>query len=100
MGSTSSYQGRLAIQSDSVDLVVDLRFEGETLEISTCHESLGRWPMSEVEVSQLNSGIFSIRLGTENVLFAAVDPPGFALQAIPARFRGRHLKGAMRRTMK
>ena len=95
MGLTATYQGRLAVRGDELDLVVDLRFDDETLEVRTRNESLGRWPISEVKVSQLDSGIFSLRLGREEALFAASDPPGFAVQAIPARFRGRHLKGAM-----
>ena len=90
MGSTSVYQGRLAMQSD--DVVVDLRFEDENLEICTPYESLGRWPMSEVEVSQLESGIFALRLGMDEALFAAADPQAFASRAIPAGLRGRHLR--------
>ena len=93
MRSTSSYQGRLAVQDDH--LVVDLRFEDESLEVWTSTESLGRWPISQVEVSQLESGIFSLRLGTDEALFAAADPQGFASRAIPPRLRGRHLRAAM-----
>jgi hypothetical protein len=95
MSSTTTYRGRLTIPGDAFDLVVDLRFENESLEVRTLHESLGRWPISEVHVFQLESGVFSMRLGAEEALFAAADPEGFALRAIPARFRGRHLRTAV-----
>ena len=93
MGATSTFQGRLAVQGD--DLVVDLRFEGENLEVCTTNESLGRWHLAEVQVSQLDSGIFSLRLGADEALFAAADPQGFASRAIPTRLRGRHLRAAI-----
>ncbi len=100
VGSTSTYQGRLAVQGDDLDMVVDLRFDDETLEVRTQNESLGRWPISEVQVSQLDSGIFALRLGTDEALFAAADPRGFASKAIPARFRGRHLRSAVSPNLK
>ena len=90
MGATATFQGRLAVESE--DLLVDLRFEGENLEVRTENESLGRWPISDVQVVQLDSGIFSLRLGTDEALFAASDPHGFASTAIPTRFLGRHLR--------
>jgi hypothetical protein len=93
VGSTSTYQGRLAVQGDH--LVVDLRFEDGCLEVWASHESLGRWPISQVQVSRLDSGIFSLRLGTDEALFAAADPQAFASKAIPARVRGRHLRSAI-----
>lgn len=98
MGSTSTYQGRLAVQGD--DLVVDLRFEDESLEVWTSNESLGRWPISQVQVSRLDSGIFSLRLGADEALFAAADPQGFASRAIPTPLRGRHLRSAVNRNLK
>jgi hypothetical protein len=98
MGSASTYQGRLAVEGDH--LVVDLRFEDESLEVWTSNESLGRWPISQVQVSQLDSGIFSLRLGTDEALFAAADPKGFASRAISARLRGRHLRSAVNKNLK
>jgi hypothetical protein len=89
MGST--YVGRLAVEGD-LALEVDLRFEEEDLEIRTPKESLGRWPLHEVFVSRLESGIFSLQLGPETALFAAADPLAFARTAIPAIPRGRHLR--------
>jgi hypothetical protein len=100
IGSTTAYKGRLAVHGDDLDLVVDLRFEDETLEVRTRNESLGRWPISEVQVSQLESGIFSLRLGTDEALFAAADPQGFASRAIPPRMRGRHLQAAITSNLK
>ncbi|MGH8959217.1 MAG: hypothetical protein ACRDVK_11165 [Acidimicrobiia bacterium] len=100
MGSTTTYQGRLAVQGDDLDLVVDLRFEDENLEVCTPNESLGRWHISEVQVFQLDSGIFSLRLGTDEALFSAADPQGFASIAITAGSRGRHLRAAVSRNLK
>ena len=98
MSSASTYQGRLAVQGD--DLVVDLRFANERLEVWASNEPLGIWPISQVHVSQLESGIFSLRLGTDEALFAAADPQGFASKAIPPRLRGRHLRSAVNRNLK
>ena len=98
MGLTATYQGRLAVQGD--DLVVDLRFEDESLEVWSSNQFLGRWPISQIQVSQLDSGIFSLRLGTDEALFAAADPQGFASKAIPTRFRGRHLRSALNPNLK
>ena len=100
MGLTATYQGRLAVRGDDLDLVVDLRFDDVSLEVRTRNESLGRWPISDVQVSQLESGIFSLRLGTDEALFAAADPRRFASKAIPAKFRGRHLRSAVNTTLK
>ena len=100
MGSRATYQGRLAVQGDDLDLVVDLRFDDESLEVRTGNESLGRWPISEVQVTQLDSGIFSLRLGSDEALFAAADPQAFASKAIPARLRGRHLRPTVNRNLK
>jgi hypothetical protein len=82
------------------DLVVDLRFEDEILEVWSSNESLGCWPISQVQVSQLESGIFSLRLGTDEALFAAADPKGFATRALPPRIRGRHLRSAFDENLK
>jgi hypothetical protein len=100
IGSATAYQGRLAVHGDGLDLLVDLRFEDEILEVRTGNQSLGRWPISEVQVSQLESGIFSLRLGTDEALFAAADPQGFASRATPPRMRGRHLRSAVNRNAK
>ena len=98
MGATATFQGRLAVEGD--DLLVDLRFEGENLELCTGDQSLGRWPMADVRVSQLDSGIFSLRLGSDEALFAAADPRSFAAKAIAPRFRGRHLRSAINTNLK
>lgn len=97
MDSISTYQGRLAVDGDPLVLVVDLRFEDENLELCTSRESLGRWPLTDVRVSQLDSGIFSLHLGSETALFAADDPIGFAQGVIPSGNQGRHSRAVVSR---
>lgn len=95
MGSKSTFQGRLSVDGVPLVLFVDLRFEDETLSMSTPTLSLGSWPVTEVQVSQLASGFFSLRLGSDTALFAAADPLGFA-ESLAPRSQGRHLRSAVR----
>ena len=99
LGQTSSigqlYRGRLAVDADSNDLVVDLRIGGGTLEVLTSNESLGVWSIAHVSVSRQEDGRFVLQLGEEEAFFRAEDPLVFAYEATSTireeqtRFRNR-----------
>ena len=72
-------------------LSVTLRLGDDTLEVHTATMSLGSWLITEVRISQLDSGIFSLQLGSDRALFAAADPLGFAYETTRPS-PGRHLR--------
>jgi hypothetical protein len=89
------YRGRLAVEADSNDLLVDLRIGGGTLEVLTSNESLGVWSIAHVSVSRQEDGRFVLQLGEEEAFFRAEDPLAFGYEATSTirdeqtRFRNR-----------
>ena len=89
------YRGRLAVEADSNDLLVDLRIGGGTVEVLTSNESLGVWSIAHVSVSRQEDGRFVLQLGDEEAFFRAEDPLVFAYEATSTirdeqtRFRNR-----------
>lgn len=90
-----TYRGRLAVEADPNDLMVDLRIGGDTVELLASTESLGVWSIAHVSVSRREDGRFFLQLGDEEALFQAEDPLGFAYEATStirdeqSRFRNR-----------
>lgn len=90
-----TYRGRLAVEADSNDLIVDLRICAGTVEVLASTESLGVWSISHVSVSRHEDGRFILQLGDEEAFFRAEDPLVFAYEATAtikqeqARFRNR-----------
>jgi hypothetical protein len=110
VGAKFSFYGYLGLDGDPLDLLVDFRFEDDRLSIRASHDSLGSWPTSQVQVTQFVGGIFSVRLGSEEVLFAPDDALRFSQHVQPnadgegppnlsrhreTRTQGRHLRASL-----
>ncbi len=76
------YQGRLGVPGDPLDLPVDLVLRDDYLEVRSAS---GRWSMTDVWVWQLVDGVFMLRLGAEEVHFAADDASSFATEISPRK---------------
>jgi hypothetical protein len=79
------YRGILEIDATrrSGGLPVELALTGRSLTVSTDDETLGTYPIDDIDVARVGSDRFDLRVGSEELLFTADDAIRFSYEAIP-----------------
>jgi hypothetical protein len=62
---------------------VELAFTDRTLTVSAGGETLGSYPIEEVDVSRVGSNRFDLRVGSDTLMFTPDDATGFSYEALP-----------------
>lgn len=77
------FKGRLRVAGDSEEgIPVDLRLDDIYLELRSDGEELGVWRLDVVQVTRANGNRFDLSLGSEALVFEAMDPLGFAYDGV------------------
>ncbi len=79
------YRGILEIDATrrGGGLPVELAISGRSLTVTSDTETLGTYPIDEVEVARAGSDRFDLRVGAEQLVFVADDAIRFSYEAIP-----------------
>jgi hypothetical protein len=62
---------------------VELAFTDSTLTVTTDGETLGSYPIDEVDVARVGSNRFDLRVGSDTLMFTADDAMSFSYEALP-----------------
>ncbi|HVR32717.1 MAG TPA: hypothetical protein VMS74_08405 [Acidimicrobiia bacterium] len=89
------YRGILELDAARRDggLAVELAVSDRALVVTSDGETLGSYPIDQIEVSRLDSDRFDLRVGDDQLIFTAEDAIRFSYEAMPMiqSLRGHHI---------